>query len=95
MADVNTATNNSIIDNIRLLYGSAVASELISVEQEFDDLEFKMKAYISNANYHVKKLTMLLFINRKDDQIINGKQLTEDSYNFLVRHQIAQWRAAC
>jgi DNA mismatch repair protein MLH1 len=65
MADVNTSTNNSIIDNIRLLYGSAVASELIPVEREFPDLEFKMKAHISNANYHVKKLTMLLFINRK------------------------------
>lgn len=67
MADVNTATNNSIIDNIRLLYGSAVASELISVERDFEELEFKMKAYVSNANYHVKKLTMLLFINRKDE----------------------------
>ncbi|KAG2181878.1 hypothetical protein INT44_008694 [Umbelopsis vinacea] len=66
MADVNTATNNSITDNIRLLYGSAVASELISVERDFEELEFKMKAHVSNANYHVKKLTMLLFINRKD-----------------------------
>jgi DNA mismatch repair protein MLH1 len=67
MADVNTAANNSIIDNIRLLYGSAVASELISVERDFEELEFKMKAHVSNANYHVKKLTMLLFINRKDE----------------------------
>ncbi|KAG2185059.1 hypothetical protein INT43_000972 [Umbelopsis isabellina] len=64
-ADINTSTNNSIIDNIRLLYGSTVASELLLVEKEFADLEFKMKAYITNANYHVKKLTMLLFINRK------------------------------
>ncbi|KAH8547540.1 DNA mismatch repair protein Mlh1 [Umbelopsis sp. PMI_123] len=84
MADVNTATNNSIIDNIRLLYGSAVASELISVEQEFDDLEFKMKAYISNANYHVKKWTMLLFINHRAVESSMLKKMIENVYITLL-----------
>ena len=86
MADVNTATNNSIIDNIRLLYGSAVASELISVERDFEELEFKMKAHVSNANYHVKKLTMLLFINRKDEIQLgkcNNPNQTLKSYLFF------------
>ncbi|CAO3677948.1 unnamed protein product [Umbelopsis vinacea] len=84
MADVNTSTNNSIIDNIRLLYGSAVASELIPVEREFPDLEFKMKAYISNANYHVKKLTMLLFINHRAVESSMLKKMVENIYITLL-----------
>ncbi|GAB5586850.1 DNA mismatch repair protein Mlh1 [Umbelopsis nana] len=84
IADVNTSTNNSIIDNIRLLYGSSVASELISVEQEFPHLEFKMKAYISNANYHVKKLTMLLFINHRAVESSMLKKMVENIYITLL-----------
>ncbi|KAI8580020.1 hypothetical protein K450DRAFT_238976 [Umbelopsis ramanniana AG] len=84
MADVNTATNNSIIDNIRLLYGSAVASELISVERDFEELEFKMKAHVSNANYHVKKLTMLLFINHRAVESSMLKKMVENIYITLL-----------
>ncbi|KAI9288731.1 histidine kinase-like ATPase [Umbelopsis sp. AD052] len=84
MADVNTATNNSITDNIRLLYGSAVASELISVERDFEELEFKMKAHVSNANYHVKKLTMLLFINHRAVESSMLKKMVENIYITLL-----------
>jgi DNA mismatch repair protein MLH1 len=64
MADVQTATGASIVDNIRQLYGS-VASELLSVTKTFEDLRFKMEGYLSNANYNMKRMTFLLFINRK------------------------------
>lgn len=63
VADVQTSTGATIVENIRLLYGS-VASELLSIEKAFDDLDFKMNAHLSNANYNVKKMTFLLFINR-------------------------------
>lgn len=39
--------------------------ELIEVGCEDKTLAFKMKGYISNANYSVKKCIFLLFINRK------------------------------
>lgn len=39
--------------------------ELIEVSFEEPKFAFKMKGYISNANYSVKKCIFLLFINRK------------------------------
>lgn len=63
MSDVQTSEKSSIVDNIRTLYG-AVGSELLPVEKVDDNLHFKVKGYVSNANYSMKKMTMLLFINR-------------------------------
>lgn len=51
------------MDNIKSLYGAA-GSELLPVEKIDDQLHFKVKGYVSNANYNMKKMTMLLFINR-------------------------------
>lgn len=39
--------------------------ELMSVECEDSKLGFKMEGYITSANYSVKKLIFLLFINRR------------------------------
>lgn len=63
IADVQTSTGATTVDNIRLLHGS-VASELLDIDKTFDELRFKMNGHISNANYSVKKMTFLLFINR-------------------------------
>lgn len=52
------------IDTIRRLYGS-VASELLPIEKSFEELNFKANGLISNANYNTKRMTLLLFINRK------------------------------
>lgn len=65
VADVQTPSNASVVDNIRQIYGGLVANELLHIERSFAALEFKMDAYISNANYSVKRLNLLLFINRK------------------------------
>lgn len=64
MSDVQTSSGASIVDNIRKLYGS-VASELLPFEKTLDNLNAKISGYISNANYSMKRMTMLLFINRK------------------------------
>lgn len=45
------------------MHGSAVANELIEVEVAEKNLGFQAKGMVSNANYHVKKTTLLLFIN--------------------------------
>lgn len=39
--------------------------ELLSLSCEDAKLGFKMSGYISNANYSVKKLNFILFINRE------------------------------
>lgn len=55
---------SSVLDNIRQIYGS-IASELLGLSKSFKKLEFKLNGYISNANYNLKKMIFLLFINRE------------------------------
>ncbi|KAK0137958.1 DNA mismatch repair protein Mlh1 [Merluccius polli] len=65
VADVRTLPNASIVDNIRGIFGNAVSRELIEVGCEDTKLAFKLKGYISNANYSVKKCILILFINHR------------------------------
>lgn len=65
MADVRTTNGASILDNIRTTYGASVARELLEVSCDNQKYAFKMHGFISNANYSVKKLQFLLFINHR------------------------------
>ncbi|KAI3363017.1 hypothetical protein L3Q82_011686 [Scortum barcoo] len=65
VADVRTLPNASVVDNIRGVFGNAVSRELIEVACEDQKLAYKMKGYISNANYSVKKCILILFINHR------------------------------
>ncbi|NWT02638.1 MLH1 protein, partial [Mionectes macconnelli] len=65
VSDVRTLSNASTVDNIRSIFGNAVSRELIEVGCEDVNLAFKMKGYITNANYSVKKCVFLLFINHR------------------------------
>ncbi|KAA8904640.1 hypothetical protein FN846DRAFT_952062 [Sphaerosporella brunnea] len=60
---VSTTSTASLVDRIRRIHGSAVANELIEFEVSNIPLAFTSKGMLSNANYHVKKTTLLLFIN--------------------------------
>lgn len=63
--DLRTAPNSTAVDNIRTIYGPAVAKELLEIACEDDGLKFSAKGLISNANYSVKRCTFLLFINHR------------------------------
>ncbi|XP_070771666.1 DNA mismatch repair protein Mlh1 isoform X2 [Enoplosus armatus] len=65
VADVRTLPNATVVDNIRGVFGNAVSRELIEVGCEDQKLAYKMKGYISNANYSVKKCILILFINHR------------------------------
>ncbi|KAE8597185.1 hypothetical protein XENTR_v10016382 [Xenopus tropicalis] len=65
MADVRTLSNATTVDNIRTVFGNAVSRELIEVGCEEEKLAFKMKGYVTNANYSMKKCIFLLFINAR------------------------------
>ncbi|XP_068184317.1 DNA mismatch repair protein Mlh1 isoform X2 [Antennarius striatus] len=65
VADVRTLSNASTVDNIRAVFGNAVSRELIEVGCEDQKLAYKIKGYISNANYSVKKCILILFINHR------------------------------
>jgi len=52
------------MDNIRVLYGSKVAAELIPIQLDLDKYGVKVSGQITNANYtHAKKTIFILFIN--------------------------------
>uniref|UniRef100_A0AAY4E1M2 DNA mismatch repair protein MLH1 n=1 Tax=Denticeps clupeoides TaxID=299321 RepID=A0AAY4E1M2_9TELE len=65
VAEVKTLPNASILDNIRVVFGVVVSRELIEVGCDDQKLSFKLKGYISNANYSVKKCIVILFINHR------------------------------
>ena len=50
---------------LRLVHGGAVARELIPIDHVDGDLELQLSGYVSNANYSAKKLTFLLFVNKR------------------------------
>jgi DNA mismatch repair protein MLH1 len=63
-AGVTTQAKASVQDNIRTIYGSSIANELIPLTVQKDPLfAFQVSGYITNSNYHTKKTTFLLFIN--------------------------------
>ncbi|XP_038665768.1 DNA mismatch repair protein Mlh1 [Scyliorhinus canicula] len=92
VADVRTLPNASTLDNIRTVFGNAVSRELIEVCLEDPKFAFKMKGYISNANYSVKKCIFLLFINhrlvessalRKAIEAVYAAYLPKNTHPFL------------
>nr|CAB3263866.1 DNA mismatch repair protein Mlh1-like [Phallusia mammillata] len=62
---VRTQLGASALDNIRALFGSNIANEIIHVEHENETLHLRIKGYISNANCSMKKFNFLLFINNR------------------------------
>ncbi|ORZ03903.1 histidine kinase-like ATPase [Syncephalastrum racemosum] len=84
VADVQTPSNASVVDNIKQIYGASVANELLHMERSFPTLDFKMDAYISNANYNVKRLNLLLFINHRLVESTAVKKMIENVYAPLL-----------
>ncbi|GES86325.1 DNA mismatch repair protein Mlh1-like [Rhizophagus clarus] len=78
-AEVNTLSTSSVLDNIRQIYGN-VASELLELSKSFKKLEFKLNGYTSNANYNLKKIIFLLFINHRAVENSSLKKAIESIY---------------
>ncbi|XP_056376356.1 DNA mismatch repair protein Mlh1 isoform X2 [Hyla sarda] len=92
MADVRTLSNATTVDNIRTVFGNAVSRELIEVGCEDTKLAFKMKGYVTNANYSMKKCIFLLFINarlvesaalKKAIEMVYAAYLPKNTHPFL------------
>ena len=78
---ISTPSNASTVDSIRQIHGSAVANELIDFQVSDEKLGFKASAWTSNANYHVKKTTLLLFINHRSVESSAIKKAIEQIYS--------------
>ena len=65
VAELRTLPQATVKDNIGIVFGPQVCRELLEVACEDKRLGFKLRGYVSNANYSVKKFIFLLFINRE------------------------------
>ncbi|KAI1650714.1 DNA mismatch repair protein MutL [Daldinia loculata] len=74
----------STIDRIRQIHGSTVASELIEFAASDDRWGFKASGWATNANYHIKKTTLLLFINHRSVDSSNIKKAVEQTYSAFL-----------
>lgn len=77
---ISTPSNASTLDTIRQVHGSAVANELIDFQVSDEKWGFKAAGWASNANYHVKKTTLLLFINHRSVESSAVKKAIEQTY---------------
>ena len=78
---VSTPANASTVDSIRQIHGSAVANELIDFQVSDEKWGFKAAGWTSNANYHVKKTALLLFINHRSVESSAIKKAMEQTYS--------------
>ncbi|CAL8107445.1 unnamed protein product [Orchesella dallaii] len=86
MTEIRTPSRSSVLDNIKLLYGAAIARELVEIRCDDKTTGFTLNGYVSNANYSTKKLTFLLFINhRLVDSSGLRKSIESVYYNYLPK----------
>ncbi|KAK3954630.1 hypothetical protein QBC32DRAFT_80127 [Pseudoneurospora amorphoporcata] len=79
--------NASSTNRIRQIYGGSVANELIEYSTSDDRWGFKAKGLATNANYNLKKTTLLLFINHRCVESSNIRKAVEQTYaTFLPKN---------
>lgn len=83
---VSTQASSSLVDRIRHIHGSAVANELIEFTSAEQRLGFQATCWTTNANYHVKKTVLLLFINNRLVESTHIRKSIEQTYtDFLPK----------
>jgi len=81
---ISVPAQATIIDRIRQVHGVAVARELVEITVSDDRWGFKADAVVSNANYSVKKTTLLLFINHRAVESSTIKKALEQLYSAFL-----------
>ncbi|KAJ5159969.1 MutL protein [Penicillium canariense] len=81
---VSTPSSANTIDRIRQIHGSAVANEVVEFEVSDNKLGFRASGLATNANYHVKKTTILLFINHRAVESTAIKRAVEQTYSAFL-----------
>ncbi|KAK7510973.1 hypothetical protein IWZ03DRAFT_72127 [Phyllosticta citriasiana] len=74
----------NIVDRIRQVHGSAVANELLHIKANSERWGFEAEAWVSNANYSVKKTSLLLFINHRAVESSAIKKAVEQTYSSFL-----------
>ncbi|OLN81017.1 DNA mismatch repair protein MLH1 [Colletotrichum chlorophyti] len=81
---VSIPSSASEVDRIRQLYGSNVANELMQFSTSEGRWGFKASGWATNANYHIKKTTLLLFINHRSVESTNVRKALESMYSSFL-----------
>ncbi|ROT41813.1 DNA mismatch repair protein hexB [Sodiomyces alkalinus F11] len=68
------------VDRIRQIHGANVTNELLEFSTSEDRWGFQADGFATNANYHVKKTTLLLFINHRCVESTHIKKAIEQVY---------------
>ncbi|CAD6448509.1 09f6c460-ac25-49ce-89c4-cd0766091ad1 [Sclerotinia trifoliorum] len=81
---ISTQIASSTVDRIRQIHGSGVANELIEFKSADPRWGFTAQGWTTNANYHVKKTTLLLFINHRSVESIAIRKAVEQTYSAFL-----------
>ncbi|KAJ5747404.1 uncharacterized protein N7511_009100 [Penicillium nucicola] len=81
---ISTPASASTVDRIRQIHGSAVANELVDFNCEDKKFGFQSSGLATNANYHVKKTVILLFINHRAVESTTFKRAVEQTYSAFL-----------
>jgi DNA mismatch repair protein MLH1 len=81
---ISIASIASTVERIRQLHGTAVANELVEFGTSNQKWGFKAMGWASNANYHVKRTTILLFINHRSVESSAIKKALEQTYSTFL-----------
>lgn len=81
---ISTPSAASTLDRIRQIHGSAVANEVVEFEASDNKLGFRASGLATNANYHVKKTVILLFINHRAVESTAVKRAIEQTYSAFL-----------
>ncbi|KDQ10268.1 hypothetical protein BOTBODRAFT_36380 [Botryobasidium botryosum FD-172 SS1] len=96
--DISTPAGSTVPSSIKLLYGPTIARELVHIvsssssssasnakgKGKEDDAQWEAEAYVTNANYHVKKMVFLLFINHRSVESTRIKKSIEGIYSAIL-----------
>lgn len=83
-SDIKTNPSSTVIDNIRLIFGTAVAKDLLEIKSTDDMLKCEISGQISNVNYSNKKLIFLLFINNRLVDSSGLRKIIEQVYSVYL-----------
>ncbi|XP_001602327.1 DNA mismatch repair protein Mlh1 [Nasonia vitripennis] len=89
---IRTPCSSTNISNIRLLFGTAIAKELLEVKLDDAKHKFKLHALVTNANYiSGKRMTLLLFINHRLVHSSAMKRTLQDMYSVYLPKKAYPW----
>ena len=81
---ISIPSNASTVDRIRHFHGSTVGNELVDFRTNDMKWGFEASGWASNANYHVKRASLLLFINHRSVESSAIKKAIEHTYSAFL-----------